>query len=1286
MTRISRFVLALALLTGVSFVSSSTTSAENDFQEAFAGSGYVTYDVASGYDTAQSVAVDAEGRLLVASQFDNGGDGDFGVIRLLSDGSLDLSFGTLGRRSVDFGDIESLYDMAVDAEGRIVLVGTTQVLGSYRKIAVARLTADGELDLDFDSDGKKTVDLGSTATALAVSVETDGQITIAGYKGSLVTPQIMVLRLTESGAVAPTFNSGNPVVETEPNYSLAYEVLVQSDGKILVVGGTGDQLSVHRYNSDGSLDTAFGTSGRLLRRVGDFSSGRSAEFDSVGRVVIALLAEIDGDDDFAAVRMNSDGSWDDTFGSNGGFSYDFDDETDWVTSIAVDDADGVVLTGRASVDGDDDLGAVRLDATGSLVWAKSVDHGDLVDNEAQSVAFDNEGRIVFGGCWTCDSLVGADIAVTRLLSDGSLDEAFGAGWVTASIATGTDDDPYATTIDSLGRIVVVGSSVSATDESDDDDIAIMRFTSEGVVDSTFGTNGRVVTDIQGDDDHGFAVATDSRGRIVVVGQAGSSSGDDIVAVRYLSTGALDPSFDNDGIVVIDRSQRDEGWGVAIDASDRVIVAGVDYNNGQFDMLIARLTTTGELDSSFGTNGVVVVDGGVESDTASDVMLDSSGRILVAGLMTTAPFAAECAVIRLTTTGALDTSFGNGGIASTDFGSNANDCQDLDVDASGRVLVAGSVDVENSADVAAARFLADGTLDTSFASEGVFVFDHIGYDGDDNFVWGVGISATPDGRVVLASQSSEGLFGTSEIGLVQVLDNDGNFVESFGDGGTTAFGFAISKSFQPVFGLRGLVLDGRDPVVVGSVFTRGSNRFGIAKFDGSVPPSAPSGVGVVEGDGELVVSWLASADDGGSPVTGYVASTSSGESCSTTGLSCTISGLTNGVEYSVSVTASNVIGESLPSVAVTGTPAGSGAFVALTPKRLLDTRSGDMVGELDGSGAAYELQVTGVGGVPSSGVSAVALNVTAVSTETNDFGGFVTVYPCGTRPDASNLNFTSGQTIPNSVIAPVSADGKVCFYVYGKAHLLADVSGYFPSGFEALTPKRLLDTRSGDKVGDLDGSGSAYELQVTGKGGVPSSGVSAVALNVTAVSTETNDFGGFVTVYPCGTRPDASNLNFTSGQTIPNSVIAPVSSSGKVCFYVYGKAHLLADVSGYFPSGFDALTPKRLLDTRSGDKVGELDGSGSAYELQVTGQGGVPSSGVSAVALNVTAVSTETNDFGGFVTVYPCGTRPDASNLNFTSGMTIPNSVIAPVSDSGKVCFYVYGKTHLLADVSGYFPN
>ena len=367
----------------------------------------------------------------------------------------------------------------------------------------------------------------------------------------------------------------------------------------------------------------------------------------------------------------------------------------------------------------------------------------------------------------------------------------------------------------------------------------------------------------------------------------------------------------------------------------------------------------------------------------------------------------------------------------------------------------------------------------------------------------------------------------------------------------------------------------------------------------------------------------------------------------------------------------------------------GVFTAVSPARVLDTRSGvgasaGRVGALDGSGSALTLQIAGRGGVPSSGVSAVALNVTVVDGRANDFGGFVTVFPCGSRPDASNLNFISGQTVPNSVISPLSATGTVCLYVYGTAHLLADVSGFFTSGFEPVTSSRLLDTRStGTRVGALDGSGQAVEVQVTGRAGVPTS-ASAAALNVTVVDGRANDFGGFVTVFPCGMRPDASNLNFISGQTVPNSVIAPLSASGTVCLYVYGSAHLLADVSGYVTSGFAPLTPSRLLDTRStGTQVGAVDGSGRALTVQIAGRGGVPSSGVAAVALNVTVVDGLANDFGGFVTVFPCGTRPDASNLNFISGQTVPNSVIAPLSATGTVCLYVYGTAHLLVDISGH---
>jgi hypothetical protein len=120
----------------------------------------------------------------------------------------------------------------------------------------------------------------------------------------------------------------------------------------------------------------------------------------------------------------------------------------------------------------------------------------------------------------------------------------------------------------------------------------------------------------------------------------------------------------------------------------------------------------------------------------------------------------------------------------------------------------------------------------------------------------------------------------------------------------------------------------------------------------------------------------------------------------------------------------------------------------------------------------------------------------------------------------------------------------------------------PGSFVAVSPSRIIDTRPG-KVGNGFGGGSPYVFTVTGSGGVPYSGVTAVSLNVTVTGTEAPDYGGYVTVYPCGSRPNASSLNFSNGQTVANAVISPVSVYGQVCFYVFGKAQLLVDVNGYY---------------------------------------------------------------------------------------------------------------------------
>jgi hypothetical protein len=347
-----------------------------------------------------------------------------------------------------------------------------------------------------------------------------------------------------------------------------------------------------------------------------------------------------------------------------------------------------------------------------------------------------------------------------------------------------------------------------------------------------------------------------------------------------------------------------------------------------------------------------------------------------------------------------------------------------------------------------------------------------------------------------------------------------------------------------------------------------------------------------------------------------------------------------------------------------------------------------------------IKVAGTNGVPATGVGAVSMNVTVTSP---DGEGFITVYPCDSKPDASNLNYTLDQTVPNAVIAPVSSTGDVCFYTNAQTHLLADINGYFPAGqgFTAAGPARVFDTRSGSAQGLRTvnkvkiGGDQEVRVQMTGIAGItPSTGVGAVSLNITATGTTTDDFGGYVTVYPCGNRPNASSLNFVSGQTVPNAVIAPVSASGEVCFYARGTTDLIVDINGYFLSGagFTSTTPTRIADTRSGSDQGIRTvtkakvGGDTTLKVKFTDIAGLtPSSGVGAVSLNVTATGTIADIYGGYVTVYPCGSLPNASNLNFVSGQTVPNAVIAPVSATGEVCFYARGATDLIVDLNGYFP-
>lgn len=349
------------------------------------------------------------------------------------------------------------------------------------------------------------------------------------------------------------------------------------------------------------------------------------------------------------------------------------------------------------------------------------------------------------------------------------------------------------------------------------------------------------------------------------------------------------------------------------------------------------------------------------------------------------------------------------------------------------------------------------------------------------------------------------------------------------------------------------------------------------------------------------------------------------------------------------------------------------YTALTATRILDTRlTGDPLI------AADERRLAVPAGLLPTDATALELNLTVTRPVR---GGYITVYPCGTpRPLAAAINFTADETKANLVDAMYRADGDLCLWSNVDTDVVVDLQGYHSdSSVARLVPRsavRLVDTRPDHPLG------AEHVLQVPVIGArKASAGTATVALNV-AVDTPQHD--GFVTVYPCGTdRPWASNLNFTSGQTVSNEVLVQPGDEGSICVYTTATTHVVVDLDATYdatgPAGFTALVSGRLADTRLATTVS----AGHVTTWAVVGDDAAPA-GTIAVSLNV-AVTDPARD--GYLTVYPCGSpMPWASNLNFAAGQTISNHVTASVGDDGKVCIYASQDTDIVIDVEGTYTH
>ena len=421
---------------------------------------------------------------------------------------------------------------------------------------------------------------------------------------------------------------------------------------------------------------------------------------------------------------------------------------------------------------------------------------------------------------------------------------------------------------------------------------------------------------------------------------------------------------------------------------------------------------------------------------------------------------------------------------------------------------------------------------------------------------------------------------------------------------------------------------------------------------------------------------------------------------------------------------------------TGPPPTSNPYTAITPFRVCDTRptsqgitanqcdtgsTGEGSGPIGTTARVVTIQGFGSPAVPA-GATAVVVNVTAIAPTAPTF---VTLYPDGSgNPGTSNLNVSAHQVVANLVEVGLGSGKIDVFNAAGTINVAIDIEGYVASSslgmYNALAaPVRICDTRAvggAVSLNQCNPGGTAHPIVSTGPvltfnvhtltDNVPPTGVFAVVFNLTAIAPSAPTV---LTAYPSDhSRPLASNLNINPGTAVPNRVMVPVSTTGTLgqvsIWNGAGSVNVAVDIAGYFQATtgakFTPLSrPFRVCNTQNGNPAdgGETTGcvkamvpGGTALNIDVTGIDGIPQEGLTgaptAIVANVTAVNATT---GTFITVYPgpnTSPVPNASDLNVSSFLPVPNLVVVTVdSVDGTINLYnALGNVNLIVDIYGYY--
>lgn len=701
-------------------------AADGKLDPSFGTGGKVIATAGSGDDYIHTLALQPDGKIVVAGSFSQGPSSNSVLFRYNPDGTSDANFGKGGRRLLPRSGVSALI---IEASGKIVVAGPS-LKEDDSSFTLTRYNSDGSLDSAFNAASIVTIPI-NTGGETAVAVQPDGKVIVVGTSEN----RFGVRRYNPGGSLDTNFGIGGQAIATLPLATFgetAYALALQGDGKIVVAGhfarGEFDYyFALARYNSDGRLDTSFGTGGMVITSAGADGRATAVALQADGKIVMAGSAskrtgfDQGIDSDFALARYNPDGTSDPSFGSGSMVTTNFYSvslDPDRCSDAITPPRSGMLSGGRrvGLLFFNDEATALTVQPDDKIVVAGNSNNGPSYRDTTILLRYYADGSrdssFGMGGTIGTNGTID-EVSALALQTDGKL---LAAGQVTvpptASSQTTLHMSGPAISMDPSGRALQYSRRSSGPSHHGSLGFALVRYNLDGNLDMSFGAGGTVTTDFGPEDDMIHALALQNDSKIIVAGNVGADSASKLILARYHPAGILDASFGSGGKVVIPLvGSSTRIHAMALQEDGKLVIVGSSDQH----LVLVRYHLDGSPDISFGTDGKVVtlLNSGQSSDKkVFSLALQSDGRITVAGA-----FAGGLSLVHYDAQGHLDSSFGKDGMVTTAIDTSASVVRTLAFQQDHKIIVGGSCSNGLGSILALFRYNLDGRLDTSFGKDG-----------------------------------------------------------------------------------------------------------------------------------------------------------------------------------------------------------------------------------------------------------------------------------------------------------------------------------------------------------------------------------------------------------------------------------------------------------------------------------------------------------------------------------------------------------------------------------------